>query len=67
MNPIHPALAPLAQAAKAFAHEVRTTGRLQSAFMDALRAAVGARTEWLRPEHRVGDPARVSARFFAEP
>ena len=58
MNPIHPSLAPLAQAAKDFAREVRTTGRLQSAFMDALRAAVGAHTEWLRPEHRVGDPAR---------
>src|SRR5262245_26003130 len=46
MNPIHPALAPLAEAAK------------EMPFEDCagiLRAAL-ARPAWLRPEHRVGDP-----------
>ncbi len=58
MNPIHPDLAQLARAAKDFAHEVRTTGKLQPAFLEALREAVGRRSGWLRPEHRVGDPTR---------
>jgi len=57
MNPIHPDLAPLARAAKDFAREVRTTGKLQPAFLEALRKAVG-HAGWLRPEHRVGDPTR---------
>ncbi|MGH8765036.1 MAG: hypothetical protein ACRET8_04915, partial [Burkholderiales bacterium] len=58
MNPIHPDLAPLARAAKAFALEVRTTGKLQSDFLATLRDAVGRKAGWLRPEHRVGDPTR---------
>lgn len=57
MNPIHPALAPMARAAKAFAREFRTTGRLLE-LLPQLRDAVGRNTAWLRPEHRVGDPAR---------
>jgi len=44
VNPIHPALAPLARAAK------------ERRGLDAeLRKAL-ARPAWLRPEHRVGDP-----------
>jgi len=57
MNPIHPALAPLAQTAKSFAHEIITTGRVTD-LMTPLRDAVGKGRGWLRPEHRVGDPAR---------
>jgi predicted metal-dependent enzyme (double-stranded beta helix superfamily) len=57
MNPIHPALAPLATAAKAFAREFRTSGRLLE-LLPQLHAAVGSNTAWLRPEHRVGDPSR---------
>jgi predicted metal-dependent enzyme (double-stranded beta helix superfamily) len=57
-SPIQPALAPLAQAAKAFGRELLNTGRIQPGFAEALRAAVGADKSWLRPEHRVGDPAR---------
>ena len=48
MNPIHPALAPLALAAKAMP---------ASDCAAALGAALG-NTAWLRPEHRVGDPTR---------
>jgi predicted metal-dependent enzyme (double-stranded beta helix superfamily) len=48
VNPIHPALAPLADAAAMMPHE--DCG-------DALRAALKT-PAWLRPEHRVGDPAR---------
>jgi len=58
MNPIHPSLAPLAAAAKDFAREVLTTGKIQPAFLPALRTAVGGNIAWLRPEHRVGDPTR---------
>ena len=57
MNPIHPALAPLARTAKAFAREIITTGHVAD-LMTPLRAAVGQSRAWLRPEHRVGDPAR---------
>jgi predicted metal-dependent enzyme (double-stranded beta helix superfamily) len=48
VNPIHPALAPLAEAAKGMPFEDCA---------DVLRAALKA-PAWLRPEHRVGDPAR---------
>jgi predicted metal-dependent enzyme (double-stranded beta helix superfamily) len=57
-SPIQPALAPLATAAKAFALAQRTTGLVQDDLAVALRDAVGAKKSWLRPEHRVGDPAR---------
>ena len=56
--PIQPALAPLAHAAKAFGKELLTTGLVQEGFANALREAVGKNKTWLRPEHRVGDPAR---------
>ena len=59
MNPIHPDLAPLARAAKAFSKEFRATGGGTGAALTAeLREAVGKRAGWLRREHRVGDPAR---------
>ena len=48
MNPIHPALAPLASAAK-----LRNWSALAESLQQALRGAA-----WLRPEHRVGDPTR---------
>ena len=48
MNPIHPALAPLARAAKQ-----KNWGVLGESLEQALRTP-----SWLRPEHRVGDPAR---------
>jgi predicted metal-dependent enzyme (double-stranded beta helix superfamily) len=57
MNPIHPALAPLARAAKVFAREIITTGKVTDLAVP-LRDAVGKSRGWLRPEHRVGDPAR---------
>lgn len=57
MNPIHPDLAPLARAAKTFAREFRTTGKVTD-LGAVLRDAVGKNTGWLRAEHRVGDPAR---------
>ena len=46
MNPIHPALAPLARAAKR-----KNWNELADSLREALRAPA-----WLRPEHRVGDP-----------
>ena len=55
---IHPALAPLAQAATAFGKAMRTTGMSTDNLSAALRKAVSADQGWLRPEHRVGDPAR---------
>lgn len=59
MNPIHPDLAPLARAAKAFSKEFRLTGGGTGAALAAeLSEAVGNRSGWLRREHRVGDPAR---------
>ena len=59
MNPIHPGLAPLARAAKDFSKIFRTTGQVNEAGLaEVLRAAVDKRSGWLRPEHRVGDPAR---------
>ena len=57
-SPIHPALAPLAQAAKAFGKALRTSGTVTDGLTAALRDAVGEKKGWLRPEHRVGDPAR---------
>lgn len=57
MNPIHPALAPLARVAKVFAREILTTGHVVD-IATPLRDAVGKNRSWLRPEHRVGDPAR---------
>jgi predicted metal-dependent enzyme (double-stranded beta helix superfamily) len=59
MNPIHPALAPLALAAEAFSKEFRDTGTgTGEALSAALRDAVAKNTGWLRREHRVGDPGR---------
>ena len=46
MNPIHPALAPLARAAKEMPYE-----DCAEVLREALKAPA-----WLRPEHRVGDP-----------
>jgi len=46
VNPIHPALAALARAAKK-----QDFGEVEDALHVALR-----KKEWLRPEHRVGDP-----------
>jgi predicted metal-dependent enzyme (double-stranded beta helix superfamily) len=57
-TPIQPALAPLAAAAKSFGKTLLTTGQIEPGFAEALRAAVGRDRGWLRPEHRVGDPAR---------
>ena len=59
MNPIHPDLAPLADAAKKFSRAFRVTGIVdQPEFLGALRDAVGRRSGWFRPEHRIGDPQR---------
>jgi predicted metal-dependent enzyme (double-stranded beta helix superfamily) len=59
VNPIHPGLAPLAIAAKKFARTFRTQGVVDPPEMlGALRDAVGRRSAWLRPEHRIGDPSR---------
>lgn len=57
-GPIHPALAPLARAAKVFGKALRTTNSAPGGLAEALREAVGANRGWLRPEHRVGDPGR---------
>lgn len=57
-GPIHPALAPLAREAKAYADAMWTTGSGPERLLAALRDAVGGRRDWLRAEHRVGDPAR---------
>jgi predicted metal-dependent enzyme (double-stranded beta helix superfamily) len=58
MNPIHPGLAPLAKVAKIFSKVFRTVGNVnEPELAAALRGAVG-QSSWLRPEHRVGDPAR---------
>jgi predicted metal-dependent enzyme (double-stranded beta helix superfamily) len=60
-SPIHPDLAPLATAAKNFHRMLVKTGSgidVAGTFQRALRDAVGPRNGWLRPEHRVGDPAR---------
>ena len=57
-SPIQPALAPLAMAAKSFGLAQRTTGLIEAGLAAALRDAVGKKRSWLRPEHRVGDPAR---------
>jgi predicted metal-dependent enzyme (double-stranded beta helix superfamily) len=46
VNPIHPALAPLARAAKEMPYE-----DCAEVLREALKAPA-----WLRPEHRVGDP-----------
>jgi predicted metal-dependent enzyme (double-stranded beta helix superfamily) len=57
-GPIHPALASVARAAKAFGKSLRTTNTTPPGLAEALRGAVGANRSWLRPEHRVGDPER---------
>jgi predicted metal-dependent enzyme (double-stranded beta helix superfamily) len=57
-SPIHPALAPLARAAKEFGRSVRDGKSAPDGLTAALRGAVGGSKAWLRPEHRVGDPAR---------
>jgi len=57
LNPVHPALRPLALAAKAFGRAMLTKGEADPGLAAALREAVGASRGWLRPEHRVGDPA----------
>jgi predicted metal-dependent enzyme (double-stranded beta helix superfamily) len=56
-NPIHPALAPLAAAAKSFGEILRKTGVANTQLAEALQAAVGKDRGWLRREHRVGDPS----------
>jgi predicted metal-dependent enzyme (double-stranded beta helix superfamily) len=48
LNPVHPALAPLARAA----------GRGDFGELEETLAVALARPAWLRPEHRIGDPAR---------
>jgi predicted metal-dependent enzyme (double-stranded beta helix superfamily) len=48
VNPIHPALADLARAAKAMP---------RADISQILRNSL-SKTSWLRPEHRVGDPTR---------
>lgn len=48
MNPIHPALLPLARAA----------GRRNFEELEEALAVALARPAWLRPEHRIGDPTR---------
>jgi predicted metal-dependent enzyme (double-stranded beta helix superfamily) len=58
IGPIHPALAPLAREAKAYADAMWTTGSAPDRLLAALRDAVGGHHDWLRAEHRVGDPAR---------
>ena len=55
-GPIHPALAPLARAAKIFGKTLRTTNVAPGGMVEALRDAVAKDRGWLRPEHRVGDP-----------
>jgi predicted metal-dependent enzyme (double-stranded beta helix superfamily) len=57
-SPIQPALAPLARAAKSFGRALLKSGVAEPGLLEALRDAVGGRRSWLRPEHRVGDPAR---------
>jgi predicted metal-dependent enzyme (double-stranded beta helix superfamily) len=57
-HPIQPALAPLAAAAKSFARTITRTGVVEPGLAEALRDTVGGSRSWLRPEHRVGDPAR---------
>lgn len=59
-NPIHPALAPLAGAAKSFGRILRTAGVADAGLAEALQAALGEDRSWLRREHRVGDPARYT-------
>lgn len=56
--PIHPALAPLAGAAKSFGRALLRSGAVEPGLAAALRDAVGRDRSWLRREHRVGDPAR---------
>ena len=57
-SPIQPALAPLARAAKSFGRTLLKNGVAEPGLLEALRDALGNRRSWLRPEHRVGDPAR---------
>lgn len=57
-SPIHPALAPLARAAKSFGRTLLKAGAAEPGLAAALRDAVGKDRSWLRREHRVGDPAR---------
>lgn len=56
--PVHPALAPLARAAGEFGKALRLKGMVSEGLASKLRDAVGGTRGWLRPEHRVGDPAR---------
>ena len=55
MNPIHPQLAALALAAKEMTRA--RTGETPAKLAAALRDAVREQHGWLRPEHRIGDPA----------
>lgn len=58
MNPIHPALEPLARAAKSFGRKLLAQGVATAELPAALAAALAGERAWLRPEHRIGDPAR---------
>jgi predicted metal-dependent enzyme (double-stranded beta helix superfamily) len=55
VNPIHPQLAALALAAKEMTRA--RTGETPAKLAAALRDAVRGQHGWLRPEHRIGDPA----------
>ncbi len=67
-TPIHPALAPLARTAKFFGRTLRETGAASGVLGEALREAVGGDRDWLRPEHRVGDPERYMRHLlYADP
>lgn len=55
--PIHPALAPLAAAARVFDEKLRTRGEVSGELAEALAGAIGGSRGWLRAEHRVGDPS----------
>ncbi len=59
MDPVHPDLLSLATVAKTFGRTLCIKGKVgQPELAAVLRNAVGRRSAWLRPEHRIGDPAR---------
>ena len=69
MTAIHPDLAPLAAVAKAFSGALRTAGKTNEPELSAaLRGAVGKRSGWFLPQHRVGDPAHYMRHLvYADP